>query len=140
VKGIRRLAADNAQKIRAVLDGEIPCADLYRTIEAGPSGQRADLLVGRVYFRPTGPDEVEVRDPRNGELAGFARREFGAGWSITEVKYDGEYCWLGFASSLSVGVDALFNGVSVATGRHDSRRVSSGWVRRSITEAMEAAA
>jgi hypothetical protein len=120
----------NAKKIAAILEAGQGSADLYRTIVAGPSGQRADLCVGRVRYREFGPDEFEIRDHRDGELAGYARYYEPGSWSITEVTSDGTLSWVGHASSLSVGVDALFNGVHVATGNHDSRRVSPDTIRR----------
>jgi len=123
-------AQRNASKIAELLESDRrSCADLYRTIEAGPSGQRADLLVGRIWYHPDGPDEFSVHDPRNGETVGYARLELGT-WSITAYnEYDG-YAWVGYASSLSVGVDVLVNGEHAALGRHDSRRISSGSLRR----------
>ena len=87
----------NAKKIAAILEAGHGQADLYRTVMAGPSGQRRDLCVGRVRYLEFGPDEFEIRDHRDGELAGYARRDRGE-WSITEVGYDGTLSWLGYAT------------------------------------------
>jgi hypothetical protein len=126
-------AGENARKIATILEAGEGYADLYRTIMAGPSGQRADLLVGRVRYRPDGPDEFEIIDMTSsvnrGDLAGYARRDRGA-WSITAYDDHRGYRWLGYASSLSVGVDCVVNGEHAALGRHDSRRISSGSLRR----------
>jgi hypothetical protein len=60
-------------------------ADLYRTIEAGQSGLRRDLLVGRVCYRVDGPDEFVVINATNGSRAGFVRWDATVGaWSIAE--------------------------------------------------------
>lgn len=123
-------ARENAMKIRALMDAQGGHADLYRTIEAGPSGQRAQLLVGRIRYLSSGPDEFEVRDPRSADLVGYARRTVFGEWSMTRYdEFDG-YRWAGYASSLSVGVDVLVNGEHAALGRHDSRRTSSGSIRK----------
>lgn len=129
-------ASENARKIATILEAGEGHADLYRTIEAGPSGQRADLLVGRVRYLFDGPYEFEIIDMTSsvnrGDLAGYARRDRGA-WSVTA--YDDHHgCrWLGYASSLAVAVDCAVNGEHAALGRHDSRRISSGSLRRQVT-------
>ncbi|HKT03053.1 MAG TPA: hypothetical protein VJT31_26285 [Rugosimonospora sp.] len=124
------LASDNAATIAGLLATGQGYADLYRTIEAGPSGQRADLCVGRVWYRPDGPDDFSVHDPRSGDRVGFARRTIRGEWSMTsENEFDGER-WVGYASSLAVGVDVLVNGQHAALGRHDSRRISHGTIRK----------
>ena len=125
----RSAADENGAKIQTLLTDGAGHADLYRTITTGPSGQRRDLLVGRIRFREFGPDEFAIID-EIGETAGYARRSFGNGWSITRVDYDGGLQWIGYAAeSLALGVDVLMNGEHAATGRHDSRRISPGrWI------------
>jgi hypothetical protein len=125
-------ASDNARNIRALLDAGTGYADLYRTVEAGPSGQRTNLLVGRVRIPVDGPYDFAVIDLTTGARAGFALREFGRScpWSITAESRDGALSWLGRASSLAVGVDVLIWGEQAALGRHDRRRISSGRFER----------
>jgi hypothetical protein len=129
-----RPAQENGPRIRSVLAAGRGHVDLYRTITAGPSGQRSDLLVGRVQYLEHGPDEfaiVDVTSPHNwGETAGYARRTPYGEWSITETLHNGQTRWLGYASTLSVGVDALFNGRHAALGRHDAQRISRGYLRK----------
>ena len=62
----RALAQDNASKITAVLEAGEGHADLYRTVQSGPSGQRADLRIARVRFRQFGPDEFTIIDLGDG--------------------------------------------------------------------------
>lgn len=114
----------NGRKVAAILAAEDGHADLFRTVEAGPSGQRARLHVGRVRVLPYGPYELAVIDPRTAHTVGYARYDAGNGWSIT-ADLDGDgLAWWGYApESLAVGVDALVNGEHAATGRHDSRRI-----------------
>lgn len=127
---------DNARKVRAMLTGNREMSVLYRTCAAGPSGQRAYLCVGRAYVCD-GTDEYEtsgydisIYEPRGGPLAGYARRELhathGLVWSITREYYDGALQWIGYADTLSLGMDVCVHGLHAATGRHDSRRVSGG--------------
>ena len=134
-------AQQNGEKIERLLIEQAGGADLYRTIEAGPSGQRKDLLIARVRYDWTGQYEVaivSVSPDSFGEVTGYARRADifeqarhpGAEWSITSYFDDyGEHRWIGYASSLALGCDVLINGVHTATGRHDSRRISGGkWI------------
>ena len=126
-----RKAEENAAKIAACMNAQAGSADLYRTVEAGPSGQRADELVGRVHYRAAGPYDFEVVDPRDGGRVGYARRTPRGEWSMTDERaYDGALSWLGYASSLAVGVDVMVNGQHTALGRHNSRRISSGSIRK----------
>ena len=133
------LAQGNARRIGQILEDRAGSADLYRTITAGPSGQRRDLLIARVRYVETGPWEVEIINvspgsPNRGDVAGYARRADafeavrrpGAAWSVHGYDdWDGIH-WLGYSSSLSLGCDVAINGVHAATGRHDSRRISGG--------------
>lgn len=134
------LAQGNARNITKILEDRAGHADLYRTIEAGPSGQRRDLLIARVAYAELGSWEIEIiamSGPDRGETIGYARRADlfemnrhpGAEWSVHAYDdYDG-YRWLGYANSLALGCDVLINGVHAATGRHDSRRISGGtWI------------
>lgn len=136
------LARDNGRKLTRILDNRAGCADLYRTVIAGPSGQQRDLLIARVRYLPDGPDEIEIINvtpgsPDRGSVAGYARRADlfemsrhpGAEWSITDYSDWTGYRWLGYVSSLALGCDVLLNGVHAATGRHDSARISPGiWI------------
>jgi hypothetical protein len=130
-------AMDNASKIAKLLEDGVggAYADLHRTITSGPSGQRSDLRIARVRYRESGPDEFTIVDLADGGTAGFARMVFhgvrGRCWYITEETYDGTLVGRGHASSLSVGCDVLINGEFAALGRHDHRRISSGWFLRS---------
>ena len=125
---------DNGAKVTAMLREEADryWADLYRTCDAGPSGQRAHTRVGRVAFRPDGPYEFRIVAD-DGEHAGYATRRPHDGpleWTVwSENEFDGIRLH-GYASSLSIGVDALLNGDHAATGRHDGQRRSGGrWQR-----------
>lgn len=132
-------ARDNGRKITKMLTAERGWADLYRTVTAGPSGQRADFRVGRVRYLDLGPYEFAIVDPTTAEVAGYARMDLGR-WSITEETYDGSLVWRGWASSLSVGVDVLIWGEHAATGRHDARRISGGWITKDRRTATTRAA
>ena len=122
-------ARDNARKIGTILEDRAGYADLYRTCTAGPSGQRKDVHVGRVEYTHQGAYEVQVFTPDMHGEAGFAARSSGgkhAGmWTFWQDNGGGG-ALLGWASSLSLGADVLVNGAHAATGRHDSRRTSSG--------------
>lgn len=132
----------NARKITKVLTDGHGFADLYRKIAAGPSGQRADLHVGRVVYRECGPDEFGIYEPRTGDKVGLARREFGRGWSITsECPAFGDLVWLGYAGTLSAGVDWCVNGLHAARagrGRMDSYRISPATIRTAAEVRAEA--
>ena len=132
------LAQQNAAKIqRLMINQGTGGADLHRTVAAGPSGQRADRKIARVVYDWTGNFELKilsVSPDSFGDVAGYARRldlfemakRPGCEWVIHEYD-DYEGCrLLGYASSLVLGCDVLMNGVHVATGRHDSRRISGG--------------
>jgi hypothetical protein len=121
---------DNATKIGALLReeaGDRYWADLYRTCDAGPSGQRRAVCVGRVRYLPDGPYEFRIY-ARDGDCAGHATRRPGTPleWTVWREEYDGTIRLHGYASSLSIGVDALINGEHAATGRHDCQRRSGG--------------
>jgi hypothetical protein len=134
----KTLAMDNASKITKLREdgknGEY--ADLYRTIVSGPSGQRADLRIARIRYREFGPDEFTIVDIAGDcGTAGYAREVYhpkhGRCWYLMAEDWDGTLRSLGHASSLSIGCDVLINGEFAAVGRHDHRRISSGWFRRS---------
>jgi hypothetical protein len=131
---------DNAAKIGAMLRQETGrrSADLYRTCEAGPSGQRASVRVGHVQYLPDGPYEFRIID-REHQLAGYAARCFDGplDWRIWRAEYDGGIWLHGYASSLSIGVDALLNGDHAAAGRHDFRRTSGGRWQRFVPKPFE---
>lgn len=133
-------AMQNGRKIGEIMRDGTGYANLYRTAEAGPSGQRRDLLVGRVRYLEHGPDDFEIIDMTGidrGGRAGYARYDPSVGaWSIhSEQPNTGALSWLGWASSLAVGTDVLVNGEHAALGRHDSRRISSGWMTKIREEA-----
>lgn len=131
---------DNGAKLGALMREEAgrDWADLYRTCDAGPSGQRAHVRIGRVRYLPEGPYEFRVI-AADGECAGYAARIFGGPqeWTVYRVDYDGTIRLHGYASSLSLGVDALLNGDHAAIGRHDSQRRSGGTWRRFVAEPLE---
>jgi hypothetical protein len=122
------LARDNAQKIAALMDAATGHADLFRTVEYGPSGQRGSVHVGRIRPCQGGPYDFAVFNLATGSRAGFALREFGSPlpWCITAESWDGGLSFLGRASSLAVGCDVLIWGEHAAPGQHDYRRISSG--------------
>lgn len=135
----------NARKITALLIEGTGSADLYRKIAAGPSGQRVDLHVGRVVYRDD-DYEFSILEPRDGGRVGRARREVYAGghwWSITnEDPYTGELEWIGYAGTLSAGVDWCVNGLVAASagrGRIDAYRISPAAIRPKAVVAAEAA-
>lgn len=121
----------NAKGITRVLRDRTGYADLFRTVTAGPSGQRADKLIARIRDTTIGSYEVRIIDltsPYNaGEVAGYAHRTImGDGWHITSYDDFEGFRYLGSASSLALGADILINGQHAAMGRHDSRRISGG--------------
>ena len=127
------LARGNARNIRKILEAREGSARLYRTITAGPSGQRSDLPVGKVRYTYENAAEVEIID-RDGSTAGYASRtdifamsQRGRGtWTVWDYNdWDGRTL-LGWASTLSLGCDVVLNGVHAATGRHDHARLSGG--------------
>lgn len=122
---------DNGAKVRALLTGGVwrASAGLFRTCEAGPSGQRAAVCVGRIEWVDSGPYDFAVIDPREAERVGYAARAVGGEWVLwSDNEYDG--CRLvGWTSSLALGADVLVYGQHAATGRHDSRRLSGGTFR-----------
>jgi hypothetical protein len=126
------LARDNASKITRILTDRAGWADLYRTVTAGPSGQRADMLVARVRYTWDGPYEVQVFTPRERNEAGYAARDSWSHpgmWVVWEDNGGDGIRLLGWASSLPLGTDVLVHGTHAATGRHDSQRVSPGtWI------------
>jgi hypothetical protein len=132
----------NGAKVTAMLCNERGSATLYRTRLAGPSGQRGNLAVGIVHYID-GNDcyvrsefEFAIYAAAGGGVQGYARRDLDAvrgvhAWSITREHYDGDLEWIGYADTLSLGVDACVNGIHAATGRHDHRRLSGGVFRAS---------
>lgn len=136
---ISRDPKDNAAKITALREGVIDAADLYRKIEAGPSGQRRDHLVGRVRFRDNQHGEFQIVDKEN-RTAGWATRTNRNGdevWMLHSEDYDGGLHLEGWTDSLSVGADILVSGQHAATGRHDSRRISQGKFEKYVPKTPE---
>lgn len=120
---------DNAAKLKALNAGDVDAVDLYRRIEAGPSGQRSTVHVGRLRYTP---------DNRSGEYQVVAADGSTAGWLTRSVRngeqvyvthsenYEGAIKLEGWAENPVVASDVLLHGVHAATGRHDSRRISAG--------------
>lgn len=128
-------ARANWNKVNTLLEaGELADgmgADLYRTVIAGPSGQRADVCVGRIIYRAEGPYEFEILTPDTHLTAGYvARRHDRRGnWTVWEDEYEGSIWLKGWSASVAIAADVLVNGAHVALGRHDSGRISQGgWV------------
>ena len=122
----------NGAKVRRLLIDQAGSACLYRRATAGPSGQRADVCVGRVNHYDRGAFEVKVTDPGDGSTVGFAARTHNANglWTFWSEDYHGGISLAGWSDSLSVGCDVMLNGEHAARGRHDSSRTSGGrWVR-----------
>lgn len=115
-----------------MLEGRADYADLYRTITAGPSGQRSDLHVARVRpSREYGFDVqiVSLDGPFAGEVAGYGTRTPRNGvlvWAIHEQPYNDRPRLRGWADTLSVGCDVLMYGRHAALDNHDHRRISRG--------------
>lgn len=135
------LARENGKNVWRVLVDRDGYADLYRTIVAGPSGQRSDLLVGRVYYTWQGPWEMEIirtDGPFQGSRSGYASRTHDGRWAITEDMENDGFRFIGYASTLSLGVDVLTYGEHAATRNHDHRRISPGkwepYVRPTLDE------
>lgn len=122
---------DNAAKIKAIVDGRMGSADLYRTAVAGPSGQRAPVLAGRVRHTPDNPSgEFRVVD-RDGILAGWATSTVHNGRQVFAVhseNYDGETRLEGWADTLSHAADVLTHGEMAASSssarNSDNARIS----------------
>jgi len=120
---------DNAAKIRALVDGRMGSADLYRTAMAGPSGQRAAVFAGHVRHTPDHPSgEFSVTD-RNGQRAGWVTSTVHNGkqaYAVHSENYDGETKLLGWADTISHAADVLTNGEAAAStgGTLDARRIS----------------
>jgi hypothetical protein len=128
-------ASMNAAKVTKLLRDWSGSAVLYRTHHVGPSGQRADQPVGRVrYCWDQAGWELEVSDPRTGEVVGYLSRD---NWNRAGMWIVHSYCedlsdWefnrlLGWASSAAVGADVLVSGVHAAAGRHDAQRLSGSF-------------
>lgn len=133
-------ARQNGARIRKILIAEDGSADLYRTITAGPSSQRADKRVARVRYNSSDEywagveqyGEIRIINPDGWETAGFADRRIHDGcqmWAIyADLDSDGIRFW-GYAETLSLGCDVLINGEYAALKNHDSRRISGGkWI------------
>lgn len=124
----------NGAKIRALENGTITSAALYRKAAAGPSGQRTDLLVGRVSHTPDNPaGEFHISD-RDGNGAGWASRTVRKGEPVYVFHSqgpEGEQRLEGWSDSLAIGADVLSNGHHQATGYGlDSTRTSGGTFER----------
>ena len=120
---------DNAAKVRAMVENEGGYADLYRRAEAGPSGQKRNIRVGRAEYVDRDRGEYRITDGDGGDTAGWATREYHNGelmYVLHSEDYEGGLHLVGWADTLSLGTDVLINGIHAATGRHDSRRTSGG--------------
>lgn len=132
---------DNSAKIKAIEDGTLDSADLYRTAMTGPSGQRAPVHVGRVRHTPDRPEgEFEVTST-GGDRAGWATRVSRNGETVYAVhseNYDGERELLGWADTLAHAADVLTNGEAAAStgGTLDARRISGRLFERNPSRGM----
>jgi hypothetical protein len=126
---------DNGAKVRALRDGTIGHADLYRKIMAGPSGQRRDVMVGRIRHTPDNPSgEYRVVD-RDGKPAGWITSVVRNGeqrYAVHGEDVDGGTRLLGWASSVSHAADVAVNGESAAStrGTLDAKRLDGGTFER----------
>jgi len=126
---------DNGAKIRAIADGRMDHADLYRKIMAGPSGQRSDLKVGRIRHTPDNPfGEFKVTD-RNGQTAGWVTSTVRDGEQVYAVHSEngsGETRLEGWADTIAHAADVLTNGETAAStgGSLDARRISGRMFHR----------
>ena len=125
-------AQDNARKITKILVDRAGYADLFRTVTAGPSGQRGAQCVGRVKYTYEHGKEMQIFTPREHNGAGFAARDIWKRpgmWIIWEDNGNDGIALRGWASSLSLGADVLVNGEHAALRNHDSARTSGGqWI------------
>jgi hypothetical protein len=117
---------DNGAKIRALDAAGDGSITLYRRRAAGPSGQTATTMVGRVRI---GEDGYEIIDAY-GELSGLvtavsAPPDGRLYYRTTYLGYDGRRETMGYATSLATAADAITHGAYAATGRHDTGRVGS---------------
>jgi len=125
---------DNAAKIRAMEAGNLDAADLYKTANAGPSGQLTHALVGRIRHTPNNPNgEYQVKN-RDGETVGWVSRTVRNGkgvYSVHSQGADDEQRLEGWAGELATAADVLTNGEFVARGYGaDARRASAGTFER----------
>lgn len=134
---------DNAAKVKAIQDGTLHSADLYRTIMSGPSGQRSHVFVGRVRYTPDRQHgEFEVIDTNSGERAGWMSRTVRDGeqmYVLHAEDYDGGIRLVGWTDTVSYGADVLVNGSSRAStrGTLDARRLSGGKFEAYVPKSLE---
>jgi hypothetical protein len=123
-------AQQNGRKIGEILRDGAGFADLYRTTLTGRSGQHSDTWVGRVHYLEYGADDFAITNALgDGRRVGTARYDASVdAWSIYTDSRDDGIKWLGWASSLAVGVDVAVSGEHFALGRHDNQRASGGWI------------
>lgn len=134
---------DNAAKVKAIQDGTMHSADLYRTIMSGPSGQKSHVFVGRVRYTPDRQQgEFEVIDANSGERAGWMTRTVRNGeqmYVLHSENYDGEIRLVGWTDTVSYGADVLVNGSSRAStrGTLDARRLSGGKFEAYVPKSLD---
>lgn len=124
-------AQENARKITKILVDRAGYADLYRTVTAGPSGQRGTTCVGRVRYVELGAYEVQIFTPGEHNEAGFAARDnwkHPGMWAVWEDNGGDGIAFRGYASSLSLACDVLVNGEHAALRNHDSARTGGTWL------------
>lgn len=116
---------DNGAKIRALDAAGDGSITLYRRHIAGPSGQTATTMVGRVRIGDEGYEIVDA----NGDLAGLVTAVSAPDGKLyyrtTYLGYDNRRETMGYATSLATAADAITNGAYAATGRHDTGRIGS---------------
>lgn len=125
---------DNGAKIRAMQAGNLDRATLYKTANAGPSGQRTHAVVGRIEHTPDNSNgEYRVRS-RDGETIGWISSTTRNGkqvYSVHSQNANDEQRLEGWSGELSTAADVLTNGEFVARGYGaDARRASSGTFER----------
>jgi hypothetical protein len=134
----------NGAKIKALEAGTLDYADLYRKKHAGPSGQRADVKIGRVRHTPDNPSgEFKIVD-KDGNTAGWASRtvhDGQAAYVFHSENYDGEQKLEGWSDSLATGADVLINGEYNATrgGNNFGASITQGGFKRYVPLSPEEA-
>jgi hypothetical protein len=124
---------DNGAKLKAIQDGTLDSAKLYRTKIAGPSGQTSKTPVAVVRHTPDNPSgEFEIRAADgSGHRLGWASATVHDGeqtYSFHSEGPNGEQRLEGWSDSLATGADVLANGEFRATrgGSNFGASVSQG--------------
>jgi hypothetical protein len=123
----RSRAQDNGPKLRRILENWEGTATLYRTVIAGPSGQRADMPAGTVTYCWDGRDmPFELSVTSGYETCGYmmrsVTRDHGEMWATYSYDDWNGYTFEGYATTAALAADVIVNGIHAATGRHDHAR------------------